>query len=231
MNLRIFSTIFIFLSMNIFQLNLYAQSDGVEGVVNTPLSSEKVEASAELPNPLALSPKWWSYFEVKEEMLANKINEFKTHIDTYSVNISDEYKSETDAYIKRINASLTALIELEKVNSRFTSKDVPSKEKYTLEELSNLDRKRRDLGLTLKRELPNLKDNLKATDSMARKIDTLYAAYRKIETSGNEKIVAGFEIIAIRLAWLVSKKKQPLQKARLDSIEAQIENLRKENYQ
>ena len=228
MNLKLLTIIFTLLSIMFFQLNIYAQSEDGEDKVDAPLNNENVEAISELPNLLALSPKWWNYFEVKEEELLKKVSEFKIHINTLSVNIGDEYISEKDAYIKRINASLNALIELKKVNPSFALEDVPYKEQYTLDELSNLERKRRDLELTLKRELPNLKDNLKATDFMARKIDTLYAAYRKFETSGNEKLIAGLEIISIRLAWLVSKQKQPLQKARLDSIETEIESLRAE---
>ncbi len=214
--------------MIFFQLNLYAQNESVEGITDAPLINEKVEASAEIPDPLALSPKWWSYFEVKDEELAKRVNEFKTHISRSTVNIGDDDKSKADAYLKKINASLNALIELKKAQSSFALDEAPYKEQYTLEKISNLDRKRRDLEKTQQRELPNLKDNIKATDSTARRLDTLYAAYRKIEPSSNKKLVAGLEIIAIRLAWLVSTQKHPLQKARLDSVEDQIKKLRDE---
>ena len=210
--------------MIFFQIDLYAQKEGFD----TPLNNEKVEAKEELPDPLALSPKWWVYFEANEEELTNKVNEFKTRISKSTLNISAEHKSKIDVYVKKINASLSALIELKKVQPAFAPEEVPYKEQYTLEEISNLERKRRDLELTSKRELSSLKENIKATDSSASRLDTLYAAYRKIETSSNEKLLAGLELISIRLAWLVSTQKHPLQKARLDSLEDQIEKLRDE---
>ena len=123
---------------------------------------------------------------------------------------------------------MNALIELKKTQSSFALEDTTFKEQYTLEEISNLERKRRDLELTQKRELSSLKDNIKATDATARRLDTLYAAYRKIQISSDEKLVSGLEIISIRLAWLVSTQKQPLQKARLDTVEDQIKKLRDE---
>lgn len=180
------------------------------------------------PNPLNLQSNWWKYFEDSEEQLDIKIKSFIANLNKLSNSSGDKHKEKSFEYITRIQASLKALIDIKRTSEKIKLTETPFKESYSLDELLYLNRSLRELESIYKTELPAFKENQKASKALAGKIDTLNASYKKIDAKNKEKLTKGLEIIANRIAWFVSKQKEPIQKELLDHQNTRIIKLKQE---
>ncbi len=217
-----------FLLITFVPVNLFGQTEELTPSLAGTTTKDDQTTTQQVPSPLELFPNWWHYFEGDSEALNTKVNTFLSQLDELSNTISDEHKTTTNEYITRIKASLKALAELKKTQTKSEIAPAPFKEKYTLDELQTLERSLRELESIYKTESPTFKDNQKATKALAGKIDTLNAAYRKLDTTNHVKLVAGLEIVANRLGWLVSTLKEPIQKEQLKIQDIRIKRLTEE---
>lgn len=207
---------------------LRAQNEDLETILEGTVKND-VQTSIELePNPLNLKSNWWKYFEDSGEQLDTKINTFLSNLNALSDSVSDKHKEKSTEYIARIKASLKALVDIKKTHTKPKSDTAPFKESYTLDEMLDLNRSLRELESIYKTEFQAFKENQKASKALAGKIDTLNASYKKLNTANQEKLTAGLEIIANRLAWFVSIQKEPIQKGLLELQDLRIKRLTKE---
>ncbi len=228
MSLLRYSIALAFLLIIFVPVDLFGQTEELAPSLAGTTTKDDQTTTGQVPSPLELYPNWWTYFEGDSEALNTKINTFLSHLDELSNTISEEHKTTANEYITRIKASLKALAELKKTQPKSEITPAPFKEKYTLDELQTLERSLRELESIYKTEFPIIKDNQKATKALAGKIDTLNAAYRKLDTTNHKKLVAGLEIVANRLGWLVSTLKEPIQIEQLKIQDVRIKRLAEE---
>lgn len=189
------------------------------------LQSDNKATKVGAPDPLQLDPNWLKYYKVDGEELKARVDQSLSRIRevTGSVNISK--KPEANGYVKRINASLRALLELNKVGPVQTPLQRPFQERYTVQELLKLARALRDLESIYKNQQISFEDSQKAAKAVARMIDTNVAAYRDLPESRQKKLVGGLEIMADSLSWFVSSLQEPLQRADLNKEKTKLDNL------
>ena len=216
------------LFLTLAPISLFAQTEDLKTMLEGPSVKDVQDTSEQVPNPLALKPTWWSYFEGDSKTLGIKINKFLTLIEELQSTVRDERKATTSGFITRIKASLNALLEINKTQSKTDLEQTPFIESYTFDEIIKLDRSLRELKSLNNAESQVFKDTLKATKALTQNIDTLNVAYRKLDTASQKKLVAGLEIMASRLAWFVSTLKEPILKNQLKQLDARINKLTNE---
>jgi small-conductance mechanosensitive channel len=207
---------------------LWAQNEDLETILKGTAKEDTQTSNLPEPNPLNLQSNWWQYFDGSEDQLDKKITSFLSNLNALSDSIRDKNKERSDEYIPRIRASLKVLVDIKKAPTQPITDATAFKESYTLDELLNINRLLRELESIYKTEFPAFKENQKATKALAGKIDTLQASYNKLNTANQNKLNAGLEIIANRLAWFVSTQKEPIQKGLLELQDIRIKKLAKE---
>ncbi len=204
-------------------MNAYTQSEEL-----IPIPNVELESTTQIPNPLDLNPNWWHYFDLQNIDFSKNVSDFLSQLKDIISNLEDKHKIKSSEYEAKIYASLNALEDLKNIEQISPTEKSPIQDEYSLDELQNIERSLREAELIYNIQAPQLKDDQKAIKALAQKIDTLFAAYRKIDTANHEKLAAGMEIIANRLAWMVSTNKQPIQKLQIDNYKNNIEWLKEE---
>ncbi len=215
---------------SLFPLKSHALTDELTPALSNLTTTDNDTSSAALdtPNPLQLTPNWWKYFEGDNNALAGKIKNFLARLNEQTEVIESDQKQDAGLYIDRIKTSLNALVSLNKSEIEPPPESKPFKVSYTLNEVLSLERSRQELKLLYTSELPALKNNKEASNSLIKKINTKFAEYRKQDLSNTKKFISGLEIIANRLTWLVLTLKEPIIKNNLDSQDAIIKKLSEE---
>ena len=181
------------------------------------------------PNPSALSPDWWRYFDCDITELKERIENQSLALNTALSKLPDGLQQDLTVKTNRINQNLSVLLELRQKEILKPS-PLPQKQKnYSLDEWLDITHKIQLVEADYNTEKDNLERNTKLLKTMQQNYDGLTAAYLSLASESGEKAVKGIELILNWTKLAVFSERLRLQKLALGSRNDQLENLKTEN--
>ncbi|MFT4553660.1 MAG: potassium efflux system protein [Chlamydiales bacterium] len=168
--------------------------------------SIEVENQAELPNPLNLSPNWWTYFEVEDQILLERTNNYETFLQSLLKEIPIDKYVDAEILINKIMVNLHFLSS-PKMSENGTSNLTHFIQKsYNLNDYIHLANQSHLLRLRLEDQKEELGLQNERKASVEKHIENLFTLYNEQEANSLEKLLYGLEIISLRSALAVAKE-------------------------
>lgn len=180
------------------------------------------EEGVEIPDPGALRPDWWNYFDVPVEKLSERVPPFIADLEKRATEITPQNKDRVNASVELIRSKLSSLIQVRSQEIPPPPKPAPIAEKYTLDQLIELNREFRKLGFQLKTKSDELNVLNTSIQNEQERLDRLTQSYTAAEARTEEKLLLGFEGIATRISIAVSNRKLELTRATIENMKQRL---------
>lgn len=181
--------------------NLFA-TFSLDEIVELSKQNTAEDRTIHPPNPLHLEPNWWEFYETDNQKLEKRITlteDFFLHL----LDQTKDGKEETEEYIQRILINLKALPKArEQKVSTFYS--YPFKNSYNFDELLEKIAKKNELEGKIeeqRKEVAQLKDR---SQKIRQQLDLLFAAYLGLKEENISKLLAGLEIISLKMVLAIT---------------------------
>ena len=218
----------LLLQMSLFPSCVHGQ---VLGQANRVLKATEralspLQTASKPPEPAALDPHWWTYFEVSDDLLEKHIQKSIASLKSSSSSLSLSEKAIANPLIDQITFNLLALPQVTSLHPIPLSATASFATAYNLEELLIIGRNLKNAteeNEIYKREASNVSLNVKGIqDSLA----NLTFTYRTLPDHSTEKFIAGLIIISERSSQALLTERLRLLKETLSLHRVQEDRLR-----
>jgi small-conductance mechanosensitive channel len=177
------------------------------------------------PEPVALNPDWWRYFEVGGSTLEQRVQALLSRLDALLAELSVDTQASVRPVIQVIRLNLQAL---PRAKSQPTPELPPPntyRQTYTLSQLLTIAERLRSLQNELREERDDIAATERAVRIKSRHVDTLMAAYLGLAASDASRLEQGLQIIAERSAIAVAQERMRVRKAEMAANEVLVKQL------
>lgn len=178
------------------------------------------------PDPYALANDWWAYFENAGETLADRIEVFKTRLQSSLEAQSSSTFEETTNIADEIKQSLDIYFALKNRNPAQNFESPVAAEHYSVATVLDLVSQIRDLQLEVEIEREEITHRETAIKRARKKLDDLKAAYFELGNRAPSRLAKGLSIIRDRLRLALAGEEVRLLKPQLQGKEEQLTALR-----
>jgi potassium-dependent mechanosensitive channel len=153
-------------------------------------------ANLTVPDPVALSPQWWHYFDGDGQELQNRIAKTTERLQALGSTLPSEEEAIAIPLINSIvfNLNLLPTAKKQKVNELLPPHAILSA--YSLDQQLEINRKIRKLELEMKNELDELALYKQRVSTTQKHIDSLLVKYLNQKEASAQKLMAGLEVMA-----------------------------------
>ncbi len=176
------------------------------------------------PEPLALANDWWSYFEDAGDQLSERIDLFKSRLQSTKDAARVE---EVSNIVDEINRSLGLYVELRERKPAAPAEPPAILERYDLASVLELVGQIRDLQLEVDLEREEIDHRDKGINQARRQFDTLRAAYFASGKRAPTRLSQGLTIIRDRMRLVLAQEELRLLKPNIANNEERVKTLRK----
>ncbi len=185
------------------------------------LSSPLVAKTEAPPNPLDLQVHWWSYFDVKGEVLDERVKRVVVYLDALKEQLPPEVREDAEPLIDRITVNLSLLPEL-----RSKQVDPPIvtpllKEAYTTQGLVALTERSQQLEQEVESKRGVIDDYKLRISGRERLLNRLMTRYQR-EEEGSGRLLLGLRAFAERSYLAILQEKLRFEKEQLAALEMEL---------
>ena len=130
-----------------------------------------------VPDPASLSADWWEYFDVSDEDISSRVQEFLTAVEKVPSELSPENQKIAQGEIDSIQTNLSTLEQLLEKAEPFTPSPPPIADTYSINKLLDLNRSLRKAKIDLAIQTQERKDLILLLDSQQDELDHLIQVY------------------------------------------------------
>ncbi len=191
------------------------------------VSSLEYKPEISAPNPIALQPLWWKYFEVEGDELKKRIAATNKSLQDLYATLPLEEQQKALPLINKITLALNALFQAQKPEAA-SALPQPYLKSYPLDKQLELDQQIRKLKVENKNErehIQQLKINL---DKGQKNSDSMLVAYLSQTEPSSKKLLDGLELMAYRSNITVGELSLHLSESALAEKTAQLQHLEEE---
>ncbi|HXH02401.1 MAG TPA: mechanosensitive ion channel domain-containing protein [Candidatus Competibacteraceae bacterium] len=181
-----------------------------------------------LPEPAALEPSWWRYFEADGATLESRVQAALKRLDALAAELPADVAGAAAPFLQLLRANLQALPQARSQTSAEPPAPTAYAPGYRIDQVLDLDRRRRELERKLETERNEVQESDRSLKSSAKRIDTLFAAYLASAPSDPQRVVKGLEIMAERTALALAEERLRLRRAELQADEVRAARLAQE---
>ena len=181
-----------------------------------------------LPDPYALHPQWWHYFDDDNELevrVEKTLDQLKRIFNSLSVD-----DQQTSVYlINNLTSNLKALPQARKEKETALQPPKPFNKSYTLELQLQLNQRRRKILLEIKKDQEEVEELKRKVEATHKEIDTRFALYLQGDTKPTlQRLMAGLDLMAKRTATAISEENLRVLKYEIEKDRELLSRLEKE---
>lgn len=180
------------------------------------------------PNPAALNPQWWKYFEVEPKELPQRIQSTSFALNNSYLSLPLSEQEQALSKITTIIANLNSFLALQTQTTKDQTIEKAFQKSYTLEQQLDLNHKIRKLTL----EIKNLEEEYEQQRAKINKgdkfVDNLMVAYLAKPPLSPERLSIGLEIMQRRTSLAVLCENTRLLKSRIEQSKKALLHKQKE---
>ena len=181
-----------------------------------------------VPDPMKLSPSWWEYFNVDNDILQKHIKKTQEALEQVKSSLSDEEDAQAISQIKHISIRLESLPETKTPLPSISPPQKEFAESYTIPALVDLGKKLRENQENM-RSLTNklylLHNNIK---SQVNFFDNLFAHYLTSSEKAPEHLTMGLEVILTKLELVLDQHRFILLQRQIEKQKNQLDVFKQE---
>ena len=161
-----------------------------------PYSKEMKATTA--PDPIDLSPNWWSYFQTDNSELAIRIENFNKNLQTILQQVSEENRATVEELIEKININFRTLLQLKNQPIPSAPPQQPFAKSYSVSQVMALYRQIRVESSALKANKEELHDKKRQREAAQEHLHQLFQAYLEKKDPNEEKLIAGLQLVVFQ---------------------------------
>lgn len=188
------------------------------GIESKLIESAESLAKTDLqpPNPAALSPQWWRYFEVESKDLAARIQATSSLLNNSYLSLPPAEHEQAISKINSIIVNLNNYLALQSQVFKDTTLDKAFQKSYTLDQQLDLNHKVRKLSLEIKNQEEEYEHQRSKLSKGDKFIDNLMVAYLAKPPLSPERLSIGLDIMQRRTSLAVLYENTRLLKSRIE---------------
>lgn len=185
----------------------------------------------EIPDPTSLKLNWWDYFDVKNPTeFAQRISSYNQYLHSLSTRLSGQDLENATALINNIMMHFNTLLAAKQQPPIDSPIPQPFLQTYTIEQQLELNHKIKLVLIEKKNEEEELENIQERVNKMQKRFDQLLVPYLAQSKPSVEKMQAGLEIVANKVALMSAQeqlkqsyKRLEIQKTRLSLLQKELE--------
>jgi potassium efflux system protein len=179
-----------------------------------------------VPEPVALVPEWWRFFEVPEqEKLERRVKEAIARLEQL---MATDYQQAADSarpLVERIRSNLSAYVQARREPSPTPPAPVAFQEKYSIAQLVDISARLQSATDAMAQQRDDVDADQSAVGKASNEVDTLLARYLELDKTSPSRLKQGLEIMAERSAVAVAAERVRVKSAALAASEARVKHL------
>jgi potassium efflux system protein len=188
-----------------------------------PQSKKEVTA---VPEPVALVPEWWRFFEVpEEEKLESRVKETIARLEEL---MATDYRQAAESgrpLVERIRSNLSAYVQARREPSPVPPAPVAFQQKYSIAQLLDVSARLQTATEAMAQQRDDVETDHNAVIKASHEVDTLLARYLELDKTSPSRLKQGLEIMAERSAVAVAAERLRVKSAALEASEARVKHL------
>jgi potassium efflux system protein len=196
--------------------------------IESALRGDSEAKTPALPEPAALKPDWWQYFQVEGKELQEHIESTLTRLNALLGELPKDSVDAASSYVELVRANLNLLPEVRAQASAEPPPPLTYKERYTLPQLLDIAERIRVVRVELQAEDYDNTVADRAVRSGHRRIDTLTAAYLNLSPDDPARVLRGLEIMAERSTLAIAEERLRVRRAEWTANQALLRQLLEE---
>lgn len=180
------------------------------------------------PNPMHLSPQWWSYFNVEGDELQQRITTTISNLQQIYLTLPLDEQGVASPLITKITNTLNALPFAKQHNQQPSLNSKPFQKSYTLEKQLEVNQQIRKLKESIRKENELLTQSKERLSKAHTEVDNLFVNYLGQTQPSVKKLIHGLEIISIGASIGLGEENVRHTSHHLDELNAKLEKLEDE---
>ena len=182
-------------------------------VLKQPQSKKEVTT---VPEPVALAPEWWRFFEVpEEEKLEGRVKETIARLGQL---MATDYRQAADSarpLVERVRSNLSAYVQARREPSPVPPAPVAFQQKYSIAQLLDVSARLQTATEAMAQQRDDVETDHNAVIKASHEVDTLLARYLELDKTSPNRLKQGLEIMAERSAVAVAAERLRVKSAAL----------------
>lgn len=192
-------------------------------VAKQPQSKREVTT---VPDPVALIPEWWRFFEVQEqEKLEQRVKETIARLEQL---LASDYRQAADSarpLVDRIRSNLSAYVQARREPSPVAPAAAAFQEKYSISQLLDISARLQSATDEMAQQRHDVETDQSAVGKASNEVDTLLVHYLELDRTSPSRLKQGLTIMAERSAVAVATERLRVKAAALAASEARVKHL------
>lgn len=167
-------------------------------LIGAPEEPKKV-VEVSVPDPVALQPNWWDYFQGDPQVVATHIGTFSSKLGGYAKDVSEVNQPTITSLIDKVQKSLSVLLQSQKPAEVTPSAPKVFAESYSISDLLEVFAQRRLTANELITSQEDKKDKQRALAAARDYLGKVKKEYADIHDRSEAKLILGLKIITYQL--------------------------------
>jgi len=180
------------------------------------------------PNPAALSPQWWRYFEVESKELATRIQATSLALNSSYLSLPLSEQEQALSKVNSIVLNLNNYLALQSQVFKETHIEKAFQKSYTLEQQLDLNHKVRKLTLEIKNQEEEYEHQRSKLSKGDKIVDNLMVTYLAKTPLSPERLSIGLDMMQRRTSLAVLYENTRLLKSRIEQNKKNLSTKQKE---